>query len=78
MTQLRVGPPRYKTSSAKLTSAGSRVSAVLSGERWYIRYREPTKMSGQSLPYLLLEHSFDLSDLFLNFAGVFFGVAFGL
>jgi hypothetical protein len=27
---------------------------------------------------LLLEHSFDLSDLFLNFAGVFFGVAFGL
>jgi hypothetical protein len=27
---------------------------------------------------LLLERSFDLSDLFLNFAGVFFGVAFGL
>jgi hypothetical protein len=27
---------------------------------------------------LLLEHSFDLSDLFLNFAGVFFDVAFGL
>jgi hypothetical protein len=27
---------------------------------------------------LLLEHFFDLPDLFLNFAGVFFGVAFGL
>ena len=27
---------------------------------------------------LLLEHFFDLSDLFLNFAGVFFDVAFGL
>ena len=27
---------------------------------------------------LLLEHSFDLPDLFLNFAGVFFGVAFDL
>jgi hypothetical protein len=29
-------------------------------------------------PDLLLEHFFDLSDFFLNFAGVFFGVAFGL
>jgi hypothetical protein len=27
---------------------------------------------------LLLERSFDLSDLFLDFAGVFFGIAFGL
>jgi hypothetical protein len=27
---------------------------------------------------LLLEHFFDLSDLFLNFTGVFFDVAFGL
>jgi hypothetical protein len=29
-------------------------------------------------PNLLLEHLFDLSDLFLNFAGVLFSVAFGL
>jgi hypothetical protein len=34
--------------------------------------------SGQVPPKLLLEHFFDLSDLFLYFAGVFFGVAFGL
>ena len=34
--------------------------------------------SGQTPPNLLLEHLFNLSDLFLNFAGVFFGVAFGL
>src|ERR1017187_1869517 len=34
--------------------------------------------SGQSPTTLLLEYFFDLSDLFLNFAGVFFGVAFGL
>ena len=31
-----------------------------------------------SPPNLLLEHFFDLSDLFLNFAGIFFDVAFGL
>jgi hypothetical protein len=34
--------------------------------------------SGQSTLDLLLEHFFDLSDFLLNFAGVFFGVAFGL
>ena len=42
------------------------------------RYKSRTRRSGQSLPTLLLEHFFDLSDLFLNFAGVFFGVAFPL
>ena len=36
------------------------------------RNRSP---DGRHLP---IEHFFDLSDLFLNFAGVFFGVAFGL
>jgi hypothetical protein len=32
---------------------------------------------GQTPPNLLLEHFLDLSDLLLNFAGVFFGVAVG-
>jgi hypothetical protein len=31
-----------------------------------------------SPPNLLLEHFFDLTNLLLNFAGVFFDVAFGL
>jgi hypothetical protein len=34
--------------------------------------------SGLSTTNLLLEHFFDLSDFLLNFAGVFFDVAFGL
>jgi hypothetical protein len=34
--------------------------------------------SGQSPPNLLLEHFFDLPDLFFNFAGVVFGFAFTL
>ena len=38
--------------------------------RMNVLWGEPTS--------LLLEHFFDLSDLFLNFAGVFFDVAFGL
>jgi hypothetical protein len=51
--------------------------AVLSGDRRYIISIARTR-SGQAPPDLLLEHFFDLSDLLLNFAGVFFGVAFGL
>ena len=34
--------------------------------------------SGQSPPALLLEHFFDLPDLFFNFAGGVFGFAFSL
>jgi hypothetical protein len=34
--------------------------------------------SGQNPHNLFLEHFFDLPDLFLDFPGVFFGVAFGL
>ena len=34
--------------------------------------------SGQSPPNLLLEHFFDLPDLFFNFAGPVFGFAFSL
>jgi hypothetical protein len=34
--------------------------------------------SDRSRLILLLEHFFDLPDFLLNFAGVFFGVAFGL
>ena len=62
--------------SAKLPPAGlcstelrATVQSVISSAR---------TRSGQTPPNLLLEHLFDLSDLFLNFAGVFFGVAFGL
>jgi hypothetical protein len=32
----------------------------------------------RSPPNLLLEHFFDLTKLLLNFAGIFFDVAFGL
>jgi hypothetical protein len=38
----------------------------------------PECMNLESPPSLLLEHFFDLSDLFFNFAGICFGVAFGL
>jgi hypothetical protein len=70
------GPLQYRTASAKLPPAGlcstelrATVQSVISSAR---------TRSGQTPPNLLLEHLFDLSDLFLNFAGVFFGVAFGL
>ena len=36
------------------------------------------KLPTQTPPNLLLEHFFDLSDLFLYLADVFLGVAFGL
>jgi hypothetical protein len=54
------------------------VSAVLSGERRHISCLEKMNMLGIGSPDLLLEHFFDLSNLLLNFAGVFFGVAVGL
>ncbi len=41
-----------------------------------LKYRTPS--ASLTPPNLLLEHFFDLSDLFLNLAGVLFGVAFGL
>jgi hypothetical protein len=69
-------PLQYRTASAKLPPAGlcntelrATVQSVISSAR---------TRSGQTPPNLLLKHLFDLSDLFLNFAGVFFGVAFGL
>jgi len=43
------------------------------------RFRAITqRKTAEPLPTLLLEYLFDLADLFLNFAGVLFGVAFGL
>jgi hypothetical protein len=54
------------------------VSAVLSGDRRYIRYSGARTLPELTPPNLLLEHFFDLSDLLLNFAGVLFGVAFSL
>ena len=70
------GPLQCRTASAKLPPAGlcstelrATAQSVISSAR---------TRSGQTPPNLLLEHLFDLSDLFLNFAGVFFGVAFGL
>jgi hypothetical protein len=70
------GPPQYRTASAKLPPAGlcstelrATVQSVISSAR---------TRSGQTPPNLLLEYLFDLSDLLLNVAGVFFGVAFGL
>ena len=54
------------------------VSAVLSGDRRYIRYSGARTLPELTPPNLLLEHFFDLSDLFFNFTGVFFDVAFGL
>jgi hypothetical protein len=64
------------TSGAKLTHR--RISAVPSGERRHISCLEKMNVLGIEPPDLLLEHFFDLSDLLLNFAGVFFDVAFGL
>jgi hypothetical protein len=62
--------------STELRELAPAVSAELSGERRYIScLARSNKFRRQNL---LLEHFFDLSDLFLNFAGVFFGVAFGL
>jgi hypothetical protein len=72
---IRVASPQYRTLTAKLTSAVSgrsleRNTAVHQLSRTHERALSP--------PTLLLKHFFDLSDLFLNFAGVFFVVAFGL
>jgi hypothetical protein len=56
--------------TAKRTPA---VSGITGAKTEYIRCPDAL-----SLPTLFLEHLFDLSDLLLNFADVFFGVAFGL
>ena len=72
-----VAPPQYRTLTANLTSAVSGRS--LERKRRYIS--SPERMNvlwAEHTSTLLLEHFFDLSDLFLNFAGVFFRVAFGL
>jgi hypothetical protein len=64
------------TSGAKLTHR--RVSAVPSGEGLHISCLEKMNVLGMEPPDLLLEHFFDLSDLLLNLAGIFFGIAVGL
>ena len=43
-----------------------------------IRCRTPEHAPDRAQVILLLEHFFDLSELFLNFAGGVFGFAFGL
>lgn len=53
-------------------------SANTEGKGQHLSYPERLNILGVELPDLLFEHFFDLSDFFLNFAGVFFGVAFGL
>jgi hypothetical protein len=68
--------PNTRTSVANLTQRW--VSAVLIGERRHISCLKKMNMLGIEPPDLLLEHFFDLSDLLLNFADVFVGVAFGL
>jgi hypothetical protein len=60
-----------------MCSPSSRSGSTERGTVLHLGVPKCTKSSGS--PYnLLLEHFFDLPDLFLNFAGVFFGVAFGL
>ena len=71
-----VARPNSRTSGANLTHR--RVSAVLGAERRRISSFKKMNMLGIESPDLVLEHLFDLSDLLLNFAGVFFGIAFGL
>ncbi len=61
-------PPQSKTPSAKLTSENRGASASQTHEHALRR----------ASANLLLEHFFDLPDFFLNFAGVFFSIAFGL
>jgi hypothetical protein len=61
--------PLIQAFGTKLTSA-----CLCSTQRGTAAHR---KMTGHS-PKLLLEHFFDLPDLFFNFAGVFLSVAFGL
>jgi hypothetical protein len=67
---------QYRTPSAQPDCPP--VSAVLSGEQRYFSYIERSNTLQQAPPDLFLKHFFDLSDLLLNFPGVFFGVAFGL
>jgi hypothetical protein len=73
---IRAGPPQYRTVTAKLMSAVS--WRPLRGKRRYISRTARMNVLWAEPTSLLLEHFFDLSDLFLNFAGVFFDVAFGL
>jgi hypothetical protein len=69
--------PSRRTLGANLTHRP--VPAVLSRQRRHTSCLKRMNMLGmEPLPNLLLEHLFDLSDLFLNFAGVLFSVAFGL
>ena len=70
-----VAPPPYRTLTAKLASA---VSGRSLKRKTAVHQLSRTHERALSPPTLLLEHFFDLSDLFLNFAGIFFGVAFGL
>jgi hypothetical protein len=70
--------PRSDRRTAGAGLSHCRVSAVLGGDRRYTSCLKRINMLGIESPDLLLEHLFDLSDLFFNFAGVFFGVAFGL
>jgi hypothetical protein len=65
-----------RTVTAKLTSAVS--GRYGRGKRRYISRPERMNVLWGEPTSLLLEHFFDLSDLFLNFTGVFFDVAFGL
>ena len=71
-----VAPLQYRTLTAKLTSAVSGRS--LERKRRYISRTARMNVLWGEPTSLLLEHFFDLSDLFLNFSRVFFGVAFGL
>jgi hypothetical protein len=66
---------QYRTLTAKLTSA---VSGRSLKRKTAVHQLSRTHECALSPPALRLEHFFDLSDLFLNFAGVFFCVAFGL
>jgi hypothetical protein len=68
MTKLRIGsPPR--NDARRFLQLGKNGGHQLS---------KAETCFGQSTADLLLEHFFDLSDLLLNFAGVFFGISFGL
>jgi hypothetical protein len=72
-----VAPLQYRTLTAKLTSAVSERSLERKTKVHQLS-RTHKRALGRALPTLLLEYFFDLADLFLNFAGVLFGVAFGL
>jgi len=75
----RVRAPKWSVRRAERTVTAKLTSAVSGrGKRRYISRPERMNVLWGEPTSLLLEHFFDLSDLFLNFTGVFFDVAFGL